>query len=169
MTLDLSADMATSDTLAQSAAYNDALTKIQTWANAQGLFSAYTPSWNGAVVNPALGNGTLTGRYSEIGKTVNFNIRLTMGSTTTYGSSFWTFTLPASSNTVNPVNLPYGTASINDLSSGNIYTAQAVMHNAGDVVLNLPGNPDTGPASATVPFTFATGDTILISGTYEAA
>src|SRR5579864_7885838 len=61
---------------------------------AMGAWASYTPSWTGSSTNPSLGNGSLTGRYTQIGKVVLFSVVLTAGSTTTYGSGFWTFTLP---------------------------------------------------------------------------
>ncbi|MFE5217461.1 MULTISPECIES: hypothetical protein [unclassified Streptomyces] len=61
------------------------------------MFSAwttYTPTWSASTTNPSLGNGTLAGRYLKIGRTVICHINLTTGSTTTYGSGNYNFTLP---------------------------------------------------------------------------
>ena len=41
-----------------------------------------------------LGNGTLVGEYIRQGNKVTVWINLTMGSTTTYGTGSWEFTLP---------------------------------------------------------------------------
>ena len=62
-------------------------------ANA-GTWQSYTVSWTAATTNPSIGNGTLSGRYTQIGKTVIGSISLTMGSTTTYGTGAWSFSLP---------------------------------------------------------------------------
>jgi hypothetical protein len=56
----------------------------------------YTPVWTGAITNPAIGNGTLAGFFSiQAGRLITA-IRLVMGTTTTYGSGIWTFSMPAS-------------------------------------------------------------------------
>ncbi|MGW0795197.1 hypothetical protein [Streptomyces sp. NPDC002692] len=58
-------------------------------------WTAYTPVWTGSGSNPVLGaNGTLTGRYMKIGRTVICHINLTTGSATTYGSGNYNFTTP---------------------------------------------------------------------------
>lgn len=61
-----------------------------------GAWTAYTPAWT-ASTNPAIGNGTITGRYMKIGRTVLVEINLICGSTTTFGSGSWNFSLPAAS------------------------------------------------------------------------
>jgi hypothetical protein len=69
----------------------------------QGLSSAttgvyeegtWTPVWTGNTTNPSLGNGTITGSYTRIGRLINATIRLTIGSTTTFGSGNYYFSLP---------------------------------------------------------------------------
>jgi hypothetical protein len=46
-------------------------------------WTAYTPTWTSDSGSPSIGNGTLVGRYKQLGKTVFFNLKLTYGSTTT--------------------------------------------------------------------------------------
>lgn len=48
-------------------------------------WSDYTPPWTGTT-NPAIGNGTIVGRYIQSGKIVRGWFKITMGSTTTYGT-----------------------------------------------------------------------------------
>lgn len=62
-----------------------------------GAWTSYTPAWTGAGSNPSLGDGTIQAAYKRIGSTVHFRIWVTCGSTTTYGSSAWSFALPTSS------------------------------------------------------------------------
>jgi hypothetical protein len=57
-------------------------------------WTSYTPVWTATTTNPVLNNGTLIGRYMKIGRTVICHINLTTGSTTTYGSGNYNFTLP---------------------------------------------------------------------------
>ncbi|MFF1281044.1 hypothetical protein [Streptomyces sp. NPDC058299] len=59
-----------------------------------GAWTSYTPVWTGSTTNPSLGNGTLLGRYQKFGRTAVVHINLTPGSTTTYGSGSYNWTLP---------------------------------------------------------------------------
>jgi hypothetical protein len=61
-----------------------------------GAWTPYTPVWT-ASTNPVLGNGTIIGRYMKFGRTVVCHINLVMGSTTTYGSGSYNFSLPFTS------------------------------------------------------------------------
>lgn len=56
-------------------------------------WTAYTPAWT-ATANPSLGNGTLVGQYIKIGRTCTVTVFLTTGSTTTYGTGTYLFSLP---------------------------------------------------------------------------
>lgn len=58
-------------------------------------WASYTPAWTASTTAPDVGNGTLTGRYLKIGRTVYGEVTLTCGSTSTYGSGAWSFSLPA--------------------------------------------------------------------------
>lgn len=58
-------------------------------------WTTYTPTWSSSGTAPAIGNGTLSGRYMKIGRTVFVNINVIFGSTTTYGTGNYSFTLPA--------------------------------------------------------------------------
>lgn len=62
-----------------------------------GAWTTYTPTWTAASVNPAIGNGTLTGRYQRLfGRTFLVQVKMVAGSTTTFGTGAWSFLLPAS-------------------------------------------------------------------------
>lgn len=61
----------------------------------QAAWTSYTPTWTGSSSNPAIGNGTLTGRWLQIGKSGFFRVVMTAGTTTTVGSGTYTFALPA--------------------------------------------------------------------------
>jgi hypothetical protein len=129
------------------------------------VWGTWTPTWSGSTTNPVLGNGTLVGRYLQVGKTVSFKINLTMGSTTTYGSGAYGWTLP-----VAPHSDTTASGVLVDASATSRYTATAWLTN-GSGVFRLLSAVATGQSgvAGTVPFTFATGDQIIISGTYETA
>lgn len=59
-----------------------------------GTWVTYSPAWTSSGTAPSIGNGTLTGRYSITGKTVICHINLIAGSTTTFGTSTQSFSLP---------------------------------------------------------------------------
>jgi hypothetical protein len=59
-----------------------------------GAWTTYTPTWSSTGTAPALNNGTISGRYMKIGRSVLCFINLTFGSTTTYGSGNYNLSLP---------------------------------------------------------------------------
>lgn len=135
-------------------------------ANEIGMYevSAYTPTWTGSVTNPAIGNGTITGRYRRHGKTVTATINITTGSTTTYGSGFWSFTLPVTADTtVSPI----GSAQMLDASTGTVYTGH-VIHTTSTTMVVYSHNTTAAVGQAT-PQTWAVNDTLRLTLTYEAA
>jgi hypothetical protein len=56
--------------------------------------TTYNPVWTASGTAPALGNGSLTGKYQIRGKMVLCMIQFTPGTTTTYGTGNWAFSLP---------------------------------------------------------------------------
>jgi len=132
-----------------------------------GAPNTYSVSWTGATTNPSLGNGTLIGRYSLVGKLVKLDINLQMGSTTSYGSGAWSFSLPFTA--INPcVNM--GLASAYDNSSGMRYPLAVLVTN-GATALSVFVPTTTGSTVSTltsaIPFTWATNDLLRISLWYE--
>src|SRR5688572_29230550 len=59
-------------------------------------WSTYAAAWSASGTQPALGNGTLTGRYRRpTGSDLNIvEASLTMGSTTTFGTGAWFISTP---------------------------------------------------------------------------
>lgn len=84
-------------------------------AAAPGAWASYVPVWSSSGTAPALGNGTLTGRWVQIGKTVHAAVKLVAGSTTTFGTGGYSFTLPVAAAT----NVDRsGSANLTDASAG---------------------------------------------------
>lgn len=117
----------------------------------------YTPTWTPGT----LGNGTLTGAYMKVGRTVHFRIHLTWGSTTTAPAGVFIFTLPTAAVAVTWV----GGARIIDASPSAQYYRHAFVNSGNQIA--LAAEAASTFVQATVPITFATSDQILISGTYE--
>lgn len=130
--------------------------------------TSYSPSWTAATSNPAIGNGTITGAYTRVGKFVQFWAAVTMGSTTTYGSGQWRLTLPAT-----PTGQLWNfVVTYRDDSLAARYSGNAIWSTSGYVELFAPattaGNADRS-VSSTVPFTWANLDNVFVHGTYSAA
>jgi hypothetical protein len=123
-------------------------------------WTSYTPTWT-ASVNPALGNGTWACAYNQSGKTVDFRIKLTMGSTTTYGTGTWYLSLPVAPKAYDVNAFP---CQMFDSSGSAWWQAGAFSQSAGLFLMY-----DQTAVSATGPWTWATGDFLVISGSYEAA
>jgi hypothetical protein len=61
-----------------------------------GVWSTYTPTWGSTGTAPALGTGgSIAGRYTVFGKLAIVTIKLITGSTATFGTGNWTFSLPS--------------------------------------------------------------------------
>lgn len=131
-----------------------------------GAFATYVPAWGSTGAAPALNNGTIAGRYIQVGKLVFFKIILTIGSTSTFGTAAWKFTLPvAAAAAVASQNVLVRSV---DVSTSAVYHQGANVESVSGAIPSTFASPVTYYDGA-VPFAWATGDTLEISGTYEAA
>ena len=127
-------------------------------------WTAYTPTWTGAGGNPAIGNGSLTGAYVKAGRWVVNRIRITAGSTTTFGSGIYSFGL---SHTATLTHQIIGTAELLDVSAVAVY-GRFVFVNSTTTVSLLSGADPGVQATQASPFTAASGDIWAIQCMYEA-
>jgi len=58
------------------------------------LYFNYALAWTGSTTNPVIGNGTITGRFTIIRNMCYVNGYVMMGSTTTFGTGSYHFSLP---------------------------------------------------------------------------
>jgi hypothetical protein len=127
----------------------------------------YTPTWTSTGTAPALGNGTLTGRYKQIGKLVTVKIKIVFGSTTTFGTGGYLFSLPV---TAGGTGDQTGSAYFRDTSgtSSGHYNGISVVTASGTTVT---GYESTGHAQIqqTLPVVWANTDFFVFTITYEAA
>jgi hypothetical protein len=130
-------------------------------------WTPYTPTWTGTGSNPSLGNGTISGRYFQIGKTVHFQIHLVIGSTTTFGTGRWDFTLPVAS-TGYSVFYPFGVAVAYDTGT-RPYGGQTVYVGSTKVCAWRDSGAAEAVVTPTTPHTWAAGDVLELQGTYEAS
>lgn len=137
-----------------------------------GVWSTYTPTWSGQTgTPPALGNGSMSARYFQIGKIVHFWIKITGGTTTTFGSGTlgYTFTLPVAPRDINDgvVGLAWASS-----SAGRFEADEISMLTSNRVQLNFfPGVSvvQTLAETTTAMTGSANGTRIHLYGTYEAA
>ena len=144
--------------------------RLQVKEQPVGAWQSYTVSWTAVTTNPSIGNGTLIGRYVQIGKTCILVIGLTMGSTTTYGSGNWSFSLPKTAKNTSGINF-YGVAHIRKLGTANYERIAQINPSISTTVINMFIDPTQGSnsfyLSSSAPFTWGDGDSLGIEITYE--
>jgi hypothetical protein len=134
-------------------------------------YFAYTPAWTTTGTAPAIGNGTLSGSFSIIGKTCAFRVSWLAGSTTTFGTLNYRFSLPVTASgaiaATTPIGWWYGEFPANQgyIGEVNLSTTTTVLmhyHSA-----SIDGA--AGQVSATGPTTWANTYFQRLSGTYQIA
>ena len=159
----------------QHADINDAMEAVQTKLaignTVVGTYTAYTPTVN----QITLGNGTVTSAYCQVNKLVHYYGKIVFGSTTTFVGGNVSLNVPLAINLglSSPFVLSaFGTISFVDTSGGFASAAPALVNaSAGAILLfaqNTAGIYITSTnISATVPFTWASGDYITWNTIYR--
>lgn len=131
-----------------------------------GIAHGYTPAWSGigAGTQPALGDGTLVGRWQRHGRRVHLQIDLLMGSTTTFGTSpLWQFSLPA--GVPQPGNgTSIGSVQCIDSGTATRIGVPIIPANSGVQCIVDGELNGVGPTN---PFTWASGDRLRIDAVYN--
>jgi hypothetical protein len=131
-------------------------------------WSSFNPTWVSTGTQPSLGNGTLIGRFRRVGDNAQIQIRLTTGSTTTYGTGGYAFGF-ASVGSIDASKYISGSFATKnrgnffDSSGGAIYDcapftdtpSSAMALRAWNASGTFSQHTDVGP---TVPVAWATGD-----------
>jgi hypothetical protein len=133
-------------------------TSLNAWA-------AYPVAWSSSGTQPVLNNGTLLGYYILSGKTYDIRIRLVAGSTTTFGTGTWFFSVPTAR--LSTENLDGAFSGLAYGGSANRYLVTSQEATSTTFSLMASGTPTSG-VSAAVPFTWASTHTLSVRGTYEA-
>lgn len=134
-------------------------------------WTSFTPTWT----NLTKGSATIEAKYCQIGKTVHFRISLVLAANTSISGAV-DVSLPVTSVSYpgTAAVLPIGVIGLID-SSGSPYTYQGTLvwnsTTTARIYVYVTSGAYSSVASitATVPFTFTTGDEIHLTGTYEAA
>lgn len=140
------------------------------WNDLIAGWTSFTPAWTSTGTAPSLGNGTILGRHKLVGKMATVTFEQVMGSTTTFGTGNYAWSLPftAASPGGSSANFSYlgsarghGTAWYHGVvgvqKGGNV--ARIYSHNG-----STEWNPST-------PFTWTAAATSYLQGevTYEVA
>ncbi|GAB7103753.1 hypothetical protein JCM4814A_20670 [Streptomyces phaeofaciens JCM 4814] len=151
------------------------------WADYPVLpaWQSWTPAWTTNTGNalPSYGNAVVSGRYLKHGRTVHANFTVVFGTTTTYGTSptasdNWRFSLPvpasAAQSVVGFAELAVDNTSriVSRVQIGTTGTFELVIstgRSSGAALAN------TGLVDALSPWTWASGNSLLGTLTYEAA
>jgi hypothetical protein len=140
--------------------------KLVTGAGTSWAWQSYTPVFT----NATTGNGTVSGKYTQIGKTVFFNSRFLFGSTSSFSGTL-SCTLPVTS-------VSYTTAYTKVIGHVSIYDTSASAQYNGVAAWTSTTNfePDcqivatyvkANGINGTIPITFANGDVLDCHGFYE--
>lgn len=133
-------------------------------------WTAYTPTWStDGATQPSLGNGTITGAYKVIGKTVFVRVRLVFGTTTTAGTGAFYFSLPVNAAAAWGVQMP---ASI--LDNGNAWYQATVNGEYGGftdkvalITQSAGGANSSQGVTGVFPIGFGNTDSLQFNGSYE--
>lgn len=131
-------------------------------AAAIGPWVDYTPIWTSSGTQPSIGNGALVGKWRRVGDSMEVTIVAVFGTTTTFGTGTYNFSLPSgytfngtAAQTLGPARLFYS-AHNSGLSWLSSTTTLGVLVPAGFV-------------GQTVPVTWASGNEIDIRATVPIA
>ncbi len=132
-------------------------------------WTAYTPEWTAASVNPVINNGTIEGYYKVIGKTCFVRGNIAMGSTTTFGTGEWYVSMPFTASHADAILM---TATLLDNGSGwynaTMAGARAGFNHKAPIQYQSAGGT-ANDINPTQPFTWASTDRFIWNGSYEIA
>lgn len=126
-------------------------------------WEAFTTTWTSDGTPVSQGNALLTGRKLVVGKTVWNYIDLTMGSTTTFGTGNYFFSLSAS---VRSGAVALGSIYMVDFSAGTNRCGVPASFSA-SLIIGVTSADQT--VAATIPHTWAVSDRIAILTQFEVA
>lgn len=122
--------------------------------------TVFVPAWTASTTAPSFGNSTVNGRYWDFGPLAFFRLHITFGSTATYGSGAYAFSLPFTTS-----GAPTQTVAAhgNQTAVSNRYGGSAQISGASIARIFLGAGGNAG-ISSTFPFTWASGDTLAVEG-----
>ena len=142
----------------------DLKTMVDALAGLTDAMSTYTPAWASAGTQPALGNGTLIGRYLLSNHFTAVQVKLTAGTTTTFGTGVWSFSLPPGVTNAAATDA-IGSALLLDASATR-YSASCEVGAGASTIAVVAGS--TNYITASIPFTWTTSDAASIAVVLQA-
>lgn len=130
-------------------------------------------TWSPTLANLTVGSGSVTAAYVQFGKTIHYRFAFTLAADSAVGTGP-TFTLPTVPITYGQSGTsqaPVGTCNYED-TGNNAYAGYGRIASANNVCTLLVFRGDgtfvnMSGLTATVPFTWGTGDSMICIGTYE--
>lgn len=123
----------------------------------------YVPAWTATGAAPSIGNGTIDASYTVQGKLCTVQIYMVAGSTTSFGTGNWRFSLPFTSSveTINSVGSAFA------LDSGTAFRTGICMNDSGTSTATvLIGDAVPDFVTNVAPFTWAANDYLRLQITY---
>lgn len=140
-------------------------------ATQQSAWTSYTPVWSSSGTAVSLGNGTIVGYYAKVGRLVTAKVEMNSGSTTTFGSGFYSWTLPLTAAVTGvPANqfAHSGSIALSSSGSATFYTATAFISQGSPTAVNGIVNNSASFLGASNPTAFSgSGVQFCITITYE--
>jgi hypothetical protein len=128
----------------------------------QGGFITYTP----ALTNITIGNGTSAGRYYVRGLDVRIELKVTVGSTTTFGAGSFTYSVPYTASAPYST-FPVSTAIGYHVATGFSTGVMALNNSASTFTVNRVTDVETASGwNSSTPWVWANGDNMAICGIY---
>lgn len=127
-------------------------------------WTTYTPTWTAAGTAPAIGNGTITGRYQKLyGRSYLTQVHFTAGSTTTFGTGQWSFSTPGGLTAAayfygHGMAYPSSSWAVSVQATGTVFQANAPTSST---------DPRLIPITATAPEAWGSADQLLFTILWE--
>ena len=131
--------------------------------NLQAGWTAWTVAWSSTGTAVAIGNGVFYAAYNQVGKTITARFSVTAGTTTTFGTGNYQFTLPVTQAAAYSINDCMGTASFKRATG---YSGSLIYAGGGKCLVWYGAGATSGVLSQTAPGAWASGD-LICSGTYS--
>jgi len=126
-------------------------------------WTTYDLAWTSTGTQPAIGDGSLEGLYTKIGKTVFVVATMVAGSTTTFGTGGWRFSLPSTANRLYVT----GAGDVTNSGVGTYLVTAETISTTTMRALNIV-SPVTELADG-APFAFGNGDYCRLTLWYQEA
>lgn len=151
-------------TVAKVDADGDATFKTVT-ESSPASWTSFTPTIGGSTSGGGIGNGTITGRYIQHGKTVTAVYTLTLGSTTSFGLGFLLISLPLTALTGIPSMIGFGYCADASTTNRSLIVANKQNSTQFYMVASADGNFVSGDAAN--PWNWQVSDEIRVQINYE--